>query len=395
MLKSISSARWFAAPFFRWSTGIVLAIVVGLLVLESLGISVFRRIGMPHEYCYLMDPKLIWLHVTSDLLIGVAYVSISCTLGYLVYRASRGIPFNWIFLAFGLFIVSCGFTHFMEVWVIWEPVYWLSGYVKVVTAAASVATALALFPLMPKVFKLVEAARQGERRRLEIEQLNQDLERFNYSVAHDLRAPLRSISAFSQMLVTDHQQQLSAEAQDYLKRIQRSVGKMDTMITDLLRYATIGRQEIVREPVALDPVLRSALASLEAEIRTSGGEVVTTTALPVVAGDPTLLHVIFQNLIGNALKFVSPGTRPRVEISASVQAGRATIAFVDNGMGIPENARERIFGMFERMHPEKPGTGIGLPIVQRAVERLQGRIGVRPAPARTGTEFWIELSVSG
>src|ERR1043166_3514671 len=97
--------RWFLRPLFKWSAGIVLAVAGGVGAFEALDISVFKRIGMAHEYCYLRDPKLIWLHVVSDILIGSAYVSISATLGYLVYRASKGIPFNWIFLAFGLFII--------------------------------------------------------------------------------------------------------------------------------------------------------------------------------------------------------------------------------------------------------------------------------------------------
>ena len=106
-----SPASWFARPLFRWSLGIVGSVIAGALLFEALGISVFSRIGMPHEFCYLREPKLVWLHVISDLLIGVAYVSISVTLAYLVFKASKGIPFHWVFLAFGLFIVSCGFTH--------------------------------------------------------------------------------------------------------------------------------------------------------------------------------------------------------------------------------------------------------------------------------------------
>src|SRR5919197_2596603 len=96
---------------------------------------------LPHAYCYLRQPGLVWTHVTADSLIGLAYVAISGTLAYLVYRAREDIPFHWMFLAFGLFIVACGGTHFMEVWTTFRaPVYWLAGYVKLITAVASVAT---------------------------------------------------------------------------------------------------------------------------------------------------------------------------------------------------------------------------------------------------------------
>src|SRR5262245_30439993 len=96
---------------------------------------------MPHGHCYFWRPEVVWLHVGSDLLIGFSYVAISATLAYLVYKARRDIPFHWMILAFGLFIVACGGTHFMEVWTLWQPRYWLSGDVKLLTAAASVATA--------------------------------------------------------------------------------------------------------------------------------------------------------------------------------------------------------------------------------------------------------------
>ena len=369
------------------------SVVAGILAFEALGISVFRRIGLPHEFCYLRDPKLVWLHVVSDLLIGAAYVSISATLGYLVYKASKGIPFNWVFLAFGLFIVSCGLTHFMEVWVIWEPVYWMSGYVKVITAAASVATAVALFPLLPKVFRLVEAARRSGERKLEIEQLNEELERFNYSVAHDLRGPLRGIAGFSHALQEDFGAQLPAEARDHLDRVQASVSRMDALISDLLKYASIGRQQLKLQPTGLTEVLRATLTLMDGEIRQRGAQIVVPDAMPRVVGDATLLQVVFQNLIGNAMKFVPDGVGPRVVVSAVPDADRekVRIEVSDNGLGIPLEARERIFRMFERVHRQREGTGIGLPIVHRAIERLNGTIGVETGPNGVGTTFWILL----
>lgn len=383
--------RWLSGPFFRSSVAIVATVAAGVLVFEALDISVFQRIGMPHEFCYLRDPKLVWLHVTSDALIGLAYVSISLTLAYLVYRASRDIPFNWVFLAFGLFIVSCGLTHFMEVWVIWDSVYWLSGYVKVVTAAASVATAVALFPLLPKVFAFIAEARKSEARRAEIEQLNLELERFNYSVAHDLRAPLRGISGFGQALREDYAEELPPQARDYIQRMQDSAERMDGLISDLLKYATIGRQDLRLRPIDLKDVIAMSENFLRAEIEDSGAEIVVPPDLPRVRGDLTLLQVAFQNLIGNALKFVAPGVRPRVVISWTGTESTVTVRVTDNGLGVPPEAQERIFRIFERFHPTHPGTGIGLPIVQRAVERLGGRVGVAPGESGAGTTFWVEL----
>lgn len=380
-------------PFLLWSVGILLAIGLGVVAFEMMDVSVFRRIGMAHEFCYLREPKLIWLHVISDILIGLAYVSISATLAYLVYKASKGIPFNGVFLAFGLFIVSCGMTHFMEVWVIWEPVYWMSGYVKVVTAAASVATAIALFPLVPKVFALIESARRSEEHRAEVEKLNAELERFNYSVAHDLRAPLRGITGFGHLLKQDFAGQLPPKAVDYIDKMQRSASQMDGLINDLLKYAMIGRQPLERRLVALDDTLRAALSLLESEIKSTEAIVRIPAPLPVVSADPTLLQIVFLNLVGNAIKFVAPGVRPEVEIVAQSDAltGRTAISVIDNGIGLPPEARRQIFRMFERFHPKYPGTGIGLAIVQRAIERLDGQVGIDTGPSGKGTRFWFQL----
>jgi signal transduction histidine kinase len=382
------------SPLLRWSVSIVLAVIAGALIFEAFDVSVFKRIGMAHEYCYLREPRLIWLHVVSDVLIGLAYVSISTTLAYLVYKASRDIPFNWVFLAFGLFIVSCGMTHFMEVWVVWEPVYWMSGYVKIVTAAASVATAIALFPLVPKIFRLIETARQSEQRRIEIEHLNEEMEHFNYTVAHDLRAPLRGITGFGQALREDFAAELPPKAQDYIEKMQRSAAQMDTLICGLLKYATIGRQDVQRFAVSLDAMILSVQALLEVEIQQRGAVIRVPQPLPVVQGDATLLQVVCLNLIGNGIRYTAPNVAPVVEITARSEDAWTTLSVTDNGTGLPRDGREKLFRMFERFHPGQSGTGIGLAIVHRAVQRLGGEVGFEPAPSGTGSRFWVKLPLA-
>jgi PAS domain S-box-containing protein len=131
---------------------------------------------LPHEYCYRLNPSLIGLHFWSDLLIGISYVAISLTLVYLVRRGRRDIPFHWMFLAFGTFIIACGCTHFLEVWTLTNPVYWLSGIVKSLTAAASIFTACALPPLVPKTLGLVRSAKLSDERQSELEATNAALQ---------------------------------------------------------------------------------------------------------------------------------------------------------------------------------------------------------------------------
>ncbi len=157
---------------------------------------------MPHTACYLQIPSLIRLHLISDMLIGCSYVAISGTLAYLVYRARRDIPFHWIFLAFGMFIVACGMTHFMEVLTLWTPTFWLSGYIKLVTAIASVATAVILPPLVPKTLALVQSAKISEERKIRLEQANVELDTLRKSEQERMLEALR-VSEERYRVVTD------------------------------------------------------------------------------------------------------------------------------------------------------------------------------------------------
>ncbi|MBO0733166.1 MAG: hypothetical protein J2P49_02370 [Methylocapsa sp.] len=148
--------------------GILLAIwpkLAGNLFANGFGEESF----MPHGMCYLWVPQLYLMHVSSDLLIGLSYVAISSTLIYLIYRARKDMPFSWIFVAFGVFIIACAGTHFMEVWTIWNATYWLAGYIKLLTAAASVATAVVLPFLVPKVLSLIKTIKLSEERRIALE----------------------------------------------------------------------------------------------------------------------------------------------------------------------------------------------------------------------------------
>jgi PAS domain S-box-containing protein len=149
--------------------GVVLATALALLFIPGLASALFSPgFFMPHSHCYLDNPRMIWLQGMSDFLVGASYMAISAALAYLVWKARKDIPFGWMFLAFGLFIFSCGWTHFMEVWTLWHPIYWLSGAIKAVTAVASVATAAGCFLLMPHVFGLIETAKASEQRRRDL-----------------------------------------------------------------------------------------------------------------------------------------------------------------------------------------------------------------------------------
>lgn len=378
-------------------------IQAGLLITAAVVLAAFAFPGMvhglfsanqfmPHATCYLRNPEIIRLHVSSDMVIGLSYVAISSTLGYLVWKASRDIPFHWMFLAFGLFIITCGFTHFMEVWTVWQPVYWLAGYVKLICAAASAVTAIALFRLVPKVFSLIKSVRLSEERRTKLEVANEELEAFAYSVSHDLRAPLRAMQGMAAALHEDYASHLDDTAKDYISRIVDASDRMDRLIQDLLEYSRVSRTEFTLKPLDLNTVIHRARQELNDTHPGMKAGIQMRENLPAVMGNETLLMQVVTNLLSNAAKFVAQGVEPRIEVSARENGGWVQLLVKDNGIGIPAECRKKIFRIFERLHStaEYPGTGIGLAIVQKAVARMGGCVGFESAPGQ-GSTFWVEL----
>jgi signal transduction histidine kinase len=218
------------------------------------------------------------------------------------------------------------------------------------------------------------------------------LESLSYSIAHDLRAPLRTVHSFSDILLHDYAAGLDDEARGYLRRMAAAAGHMDRLIQDLLAYGQLTRENLPREAVALDPLAVGLMESMRGEIESKRAEVRVKGALPSVFGNRALLQQVLANLISNALKFVAEGVAPRVEIFAETRGSNVRVNVRDNGIGIDPQLHQRIFGVFERLHAKErfPGTGIGLAIVQKAVERMNGTLGVESKP-REGSTFWFEL----
>ncbi len=220
---------------------------------------------------------------------------------------------------------------------------------------------------------------------------NQQLEAFVYSIAHDLRAPLRSMQGFSAMLVEEAGAALSETGRDYASRISTSAQVMDALLTDLLAFSQITQQPIDLASVNLETAVQSVVSRLENEIQEKNARVEISGPWPsVLAHGPTLGQVIF-NLVGNALKFVAPDVPPLVRLRAEDQAEFIRLWVEDNGVGIAPDHQAQVFRLFTRLHGGKyPGTGIGLAIVQKGVERMGGRVGVASTPGQ-GSRFWVEL----
>jgi PAS domain S-box-containing protein len=210
-----------------------------------------------------------------------------------------------------------------------------------------------------------------------------ELEGFSYSVSHDMRAPLRAMQGFAQFLGDEYGSKLDKRGANYLHQIMRSAIRLDQLIQDVLSYTRILHSELPMERVDLEQLVRDMIETfpngqpLKPEIRIKG----------------RLPHVMGNEALSNGAKFVSPGTKPQVEISAEFMKGNSIRMWVkDNGIGIAAGNRERIFRLFERIHPitEYDGTGIGLTIVRKAVHRMKGQVGFNSTVGK-GTNFWIQL----
>jgi PAS domain S-box-containing protein len=221
---------------------------------------------------------------------------------------------------------------------------------------------------------------------------NQELEAFSYTVSHDLKAPLRGIDGYSQLLIEECMEQLDEDGRDFVQRIRYGVQQMVDLINDLLDYSRMERRDMAREPVDLLPLVHQVIELYQSDIEASQTEVQLTLGPTTLPLDRDGFLVVLRNLVGNALKFSREVDRPRIEIGGRSEAGRRILWVKDNGVGFDMKYHDRIFGIFQRLHrPEQfPGTGVGLALVAKAVHRMGGRVWAESAPG-AGTTFFLEL----
>ncbi|KAF3885024.1 MULTISPECIES: PAS domain S-box protein [Nostocales] len=246
-----------------------------------------------------------------------------------------------------------------------------------------------------------------EERTAQLQEANKDLEAFSYTVAHDLRAPLRGIQGFAQALSEDYGDRLDETAQEYIQRIFNGTYIMNELVCDLLAYSRLSREQIKLAPVLLTQVIADARAQLATDLSERQAQITIAENLPSVIGHYPILVQIIVNLLSNAIKFVAPGVQPHIRVwteTIELKETRKTgtvlppspqqirLWIEDNGIGIEPNYQEQIFGVFERLHNTEtyPGTGIGLAIVRKGAERLGGQVGVESAVGQ-GSRFWIEF----
>lgn len=424
----------------KWIAAAALPIGAGLLAMLWSQRGVPGSL-LPHGYCFTWNPALLWTHVASDSLIGLAYVSIPVTLVHLVRRRSD-LPFNWIVLLFALFIVGCGTTHWIEVWTVWNPDYWLAANVKVLTAIASVLTAGALVVLMPRILAIpsvaeLNAAKRaleaevGHRRRAEAllleeraelerrvlerteqlslataeahsaraaaEEASKLKDRFLAKVSHELRTPLQSTLSWAHLL-----KQAGADPEKAARTADRIIHNVHTqarLIDDLLDISRMlsGKLGLQMKQVDAADVIRRAadVVSSASSSRGIAVELPSDNERLLMRTDPVRLEQVVWNLINNAVQASPDGGRVRVAYAATEAGLRVEVT--DWGRGIDAADLPLVFEPFRQSpnaNNSHRGLGLGLAITRGIVDLFGGELQAHSDGPGRGATFSFCLPIS-
>jgi len=311
--------------------GIALAVTVSaFIVWPPLTAWLLTTSFLPHAYCYLGNPKLVWTHMVADSLIGIAYLAISATLGYLVYKGRRDIPFRWMFLAFGLFILACGGTHFMEAVTIWIPVYILSAGLKLFTAAVSLTTAAVLPITVPHAVELVRQARTSEKVTANLRASEERKEALLREVHHRVKNNLAVICSLFYLQSTYTKDEQTA---CIFRDMESRVHSMALVHERLYGSENLARIDFAEYAEALAKDIFSSQGSLGVPVRFD------SELEPVIMGVDLAVPcgLILNELISNALKHGFPNSAEG-EIRLTLRHGpdgKCTLRVDDSGVGIP------------------------------------------------------------
>ncbi|MFC3228092.1 ATP-binding protein [Marinibaculum pumilum] len=395
---------------------------------------------MPHGYCLLWDPLLFWAHAGSDALIAASYFSIPAVLMVFALRR-REFQFRWVLFLFGAFIVCCGLTHLLGIWTLWVGSYGIEAVVKVVTALVSVATAVALWPLIPRVLALpstgdlerrnqalAEEVTRRERTQAELALLNRELEdrvaartadlaakndqlvaamrraeeaneakgRFLSMMSHEIRTPLNAVINMADLMI---EAERGGSDRGYLGAIATSSKALLGIVEDILDLSRIeaGRIRIQPVPASVEDIVEEVVQSVAPLAHRKGLDIASTIGPGVPAQariDPARVRQILLNLIGNAVRYTEAGW-VHVDVDLVAGDGGRELVFdvVDTGVGIDPADHGRIFERFTQVgadQGEAGGTGLGLTISRQLAERMGGRITLR-SRAGEGSAFRLAL----
>jgi signal transduction histidine kinase len=353
--------------------------------------------------CYLWRLDILIMHVLADVLIGLSYLSIPVVIWWISVKRPD-ILFRPVAYLFILFIIFCGATHLFSIYTVWTPAYFIEGGLKLATAVVSVATAVVLWPLLPKALAMPSSAqlaesnknlqdevklrtgaerqltqltnsleRQVQRRTSELERSNGTLRDFAAGASHDLKAPARQISLLADLAQRELGDTASLKARGYLHDMKSKSRDMLMLIDTLLSYSDLVETKAVSNTTALKPLLETLLF----EYYPNAPITLNVAGEPIVQGDETLLAHLFRNLVDNAVKYADT---PQIVLTVDSQetANGHVVRFADNGPGIPASQTEGVFKMMQRYRSDVPGSGVGLAFCARIMEAHDGAIMVDP-----------------
>ena len=311
--------------------GVVSALAIGpFMIWPKLSERLLATNFLPHLYCYMRNPGLVWTHVVADALIAIAYFAISVTLAYLVYKGRRDIPFHWMFLAFGLFIIACGGTHLMEVVTVWVPVYILSAAVKLFTAAASVTTAAVLPFTVPQVLALVQQAKISQQVTAKLRASEERKEALLREVHHRVKNNMAVICSLFYLQSTHTKDK---ETVQIFHDMENRVHSMALVHESLYGSENLARIDFAEYATALAKDILSSHGgpSMPVKLKSELEPLIMSVDLAVPCG------LILNELISNALKHGFPnGAGGEIKLTLrSGPEGKCSLCVEDNGVGIP------------------------------------------------------------
>jgi signal transduction histidine kinase len=373
---------------------------------------------------------ILWAHIATDFLIGIAYVSITLSLLYIIKKAGKSIPFSWVFVMFGLFIIACGFTHFMGVFVVWKPWYWIEAGVQYFTVVVSLGTAIAIVPLTPKIFKLIDSVNASEHRKKiifkqnnellenkkqlerklklaqkvkylekhasELKKVNKLKNLFLSMTSHELKTPITPIKSQAENLLAELSGKLNKEQKQSVKIILRNTNHLNDLLSDVLDSAKLeaNQLKIFPEITNLKLITNETIKDVE---QTSDDKHITITStiekLPLVMVDTRRFRQVLLNLLTNSIKFTPKNGK--IDVSIKKQDQQIFVTVTDTGVGISKNMIKNIFDKFVQGSPsyrlKQKGTGLGLTICKGIVTKLGGKIWAQSKGKNKGASFHFTI----
>lgn len=341
-----------------------------------------------------------WMYIISDLAIWSAYFAIPVIIILFIQKRKEELPFLKIFWFFIIFILACGTTHLVDAIMFWYPAYRLNGLLLMGTALISWITVVSLIKVLPQAMSLKsptqleeiisERTTELEKSNSHLTKLNQDLDHFVYSASHDLKSPINNIEGLMLLLRSELEQSDNPESIELLGRVENSLKRVKKSISNLTDVLKVQRNPYEdKETVNFNELVEEIRHENEELIRTADSTIQKDFEVENIFYSRTGLKSILYNLVTNAVKYRSNKRKPEIRITTRSENSRTVLTIEDNGLGIDlKKHREKVFGLFKRLHDHVEGSGIGLHIIKRLIEENGGSIEVFSEPDK-GTIFKI------